>query len=196
MLSLLGWNGQLLLSDPLYNPYQIISILGTSNYEIHSISSHFHSGIFRGCSNLAHLWCSAFTLWHVSHWATYSVTSRFIPYHQSSLRINSLMCFRLGTHIHLSNHMVPWLSSEKSLVLLSQINCHISFNFASFNWPSRISASRVGSTSIVTVASFTIPRLRYSISLHSFGRILLAKVVLQYFLWLSASTTTLAFAGW
>jgi hypothetical protein len=25
------------------------------------ISSHFHSGIFKGCSNPAGLWCSAFT---------------------------------------------------------------------------------------------------------------------------------------
>jgi hypothetical protein len=46
------------------------------------ISSHFHCGIFRGCSNPTGLWCSTFTLRHVSHRATYSVTSRFISYHQ------------------------------------------------------------------------------------------------------------------
>jgi hypothetical protein len=37
----------------------------------------------------------------------------------ASLRINSLMGYMIGTHIRLPNHKVPWLSSEKSLVLLS-----------------------------------------------------------------------------
>jgi hypothetical protein len=46
------------------------------------VSSHFHSGILRGCSNPAGLYCSAFTRWQVSHRATYSVTSCFILYHQ------------------------------------------------------------------------------------------------------------------
>jgi hypothetical protein len=181
------------------------------------ISSHFHSGIFKGCSSPVGLWCSAFTLWQVSHNDTYSTMSRFIPYHQyrvfkslyilvlpgwieyaeswASQSMSSLRCFRLGTHIRFSNHKVPWLSFEKSLVLLSLINCLISFNFASSNSPSQISASKVGSTYIVTVASFTIVRLRYLISLHNSGRILLAKVALQYFLRLSASSTTLAFLG-
>jgi hypothetical protein len=147
------------------------------------ISSHFHSGIFRGCSKPASLWCSTFTHWQVSHRATYYVTSLFILYHQylvfkslyilvllgwmeyakswASLRITSLMCFRLGTHIYLPNHRVPWLSSKKSLVLLSLINCRISCSFTSSNWPFRISSSRVGSTSIITLVPFTIPRLRY-----------------------------------
>jgi hypothetical protein len=96
----------------------------------------------------------------------------------------------------LPNHKVPSLSSEKSLVLLSRINCHISFSFACSNWPSLISTSSVGSTFLVTEASFTIPWLRYSISLRSSSRILLANVALQYFLRLSASATTLTFPGW
>jgi hypothetical protein len=62
--------------------------------------------------------------------------------------------------------------------------------------PSRIFASKVGSTSIVTLDSFTMLRLRYSISLHCSSCIFLAKVVLQYFLRLGASTTTLVFPGW
>jgi hypothetical protein len=109
----------------------------------------------------------------------------------ASLRINSLMCVILGRHISLPNHRVL-----KSLVLVSLINYQISFSFASSNWPFQISSFRVGSTSIVIVASFTIPRLRYLISLCSSGCILLAKVMLQYFLCLSASATTLAFLGW
>jgi hypothetical protein len=111
------------------------------------------------------------------------------------MRINSLMCFILGMLICSPNHKVSLLSSEKSLVLLYLINCHISFSFASSNWPSRISASIFDLTSIIIVASFTIPRLRYSISLHNSGRIILAKVVLQYISWLSVSATTLAFPG-
>jgi hypothetical protein len=99
-------------------------------------------------------------------------------------------------HIHFPNHRVPQLSYEKALVLLSVINCCISFSFVSSNCPFRISASKVGSTSIAIVASFTIARLRYLISLCNSGRILLAKVVFQYFLWLSASANTLAFPGW
>jgi hypothetical protein len=96
----------------------------------------------------------------------------------------------------LPNHKVPWLSSEKSLVLLSRINCYMYFNFASSNWPSWISASRVGSTSVVTLALFTIPRLRYSICLRNSVCILLVKVALQYFLRHSAFATTLAFSEW
>jgi hypothetical protein len=101
----------------------------------------------------------------------------------------------LGMHICFPNHRVPRLSSEKALVLLSLINCRISISFASSNCPFQISASKVGSTSIATVASFTIARLKYLISLCNSGRILLAKVTLQYFLQLSASATTLAFPG-
>jgi hypothetical protein len=86
--------------------------------------------------------------------------------------------------------------SKKALVLLSLINCRISYSFASSNCPFQIFSSKVGSTSIATVASFTIARLRYLISLCNYGRILLAKVALQYFLWLSASPTTLASPGW
>jgi hypothetical protein len=93
------------------------------------------------------------------------------------------------------HHKVPWLSSEKSLVALSRISCCISFNLASPNCPSRISASRVGSTSIATLVSFNTPRLRYLISLHNSDGILRAKVALQYFLRLSASATTFAFSG-
>jgi hypothetical protein len=102
----------------------------------------------------------------------------------------------LGTHIHFPNHRVPQLSSRKALVLLSLINCRISFSFASSNFPFRIFASKVGLTSIATVVSFTIARLRYLISLCNSGHILLAKVALQYLLRLSASATTLAFPGW
>jgi hypothetical protein len=100
--------------------------------------------------------------------------------------MSSLRCFRLGTHIHFPNHRVRWLSSEKSLVLLSLINCRISFSFASSNCLSRISASKAGSTSIATAASFTIVRLRYLISLCNSGHIILAKVALQYFLQFSS----------
>jgi hypothetical protein len=168
------------------------------------ISSHFHSGIFKGCSSPAGLWCSAFTLWQVSHNNTYSAMAHFIPYHQywvfkslyilvlpgwieyaeswASRSMSSLRCFQLGTHSHFPNHRVPWLSSEKSLVLLSWINYRISFSFVSSNCPSRISASKVGSTSIVSTTSFTIVRLRYLIYLRNSGHILLAKVALQYFL--------------
>jgi hypothetical protein len=182
------------------------------------ISSHFHSRIFKGCSSPAGLWCSAFTLWQVSHNNTYSAMSHFIPYHQywifkslyilillgwieyaeswTSQSMSSLRCFRLGTHIHFPNHRVPRLSSEKVLVLLSLINCRISFSFVSSNCPFRIYASKVGSTSITIVASFTIAKLRYLISLCNSGHILLAKDALQYFLWLSVSATTLAFPGW
>jgi hypothetical protein len=123
--------------------------------------------------------------------------SLFIPYHQyrvfkslyilvslgwieyveswTSQRISSLRCFRLGTHIRFPNHRVPWLSYEKSLVFLSLINYCISCSFASSSCLSQISASKVGSTSITTVASFTIVRLRYLISLCNSGRILLQK---------------------
>jgi hypothetical protein len=72
----------------------------------------------------------------------------------------------------------------------------VSFSFVSCNCPFQISASKVGSTSIVTVASFTIARIRYLISLFNSGHILLAKVALQYFLRLTASATTLSFPGW
>jgi hypothetical protein len=164
------------------------------------ISSHFHSGIFKGCSNPAGLWCSTFTLWQVSQRDTYSTMSLFIPYHQyrvfkslyilvlpgwieyveswASRRISSLRCFRLGTHIRFPNHRVPWLSSKKALALLSLVNCHISYSFASSSCLSQISTSKVGSTSIMTVASFTIVRLRYLISLRNSGCIHLAKVAL------------------
>jgi hypothetical protein len=53
----------------------------------------------------------------------------------------------------------------------------------------------VCSTSIVTVALFTIARLRYLISLCNSGCILLGKVALQYFLCLKASAMTLALLG-
>jgi hypothetical protein len=182
------------------------------------ISSHFHSGIFKGCSSPAGLWCSAFTLWQVSHNDTYSAMSHFIPYQQyqvfkslyilvlpwwieyaeswTSRSMSFLWCFRLGTHIRFPNHRVPWLSSEKSLVLLSLINCHISFSFASSNYPFWISTSKVGLTSIVTVTSFTIARLRYLISLRNYGCIIMANVALQYFLWLMALAMTLNLPGW
>jgi hypothetical protein len=182
------------------------------------ISSHFHSGIFKGCSSPTGLWYSAFTLWQVSHNDTYSAMSHFIPYHQyqvfkslyilvlpgwieyaeswASRSMSSLSCFRLGTHVHFPNHRVPWLSSKKSLVLLSLINYRISFSFASSNCPSRISASKVGSTSIVTATSFTIVRLRYLISLRNSSHILVAKVALQYFLRLKASAMTFTLPGW
>jgi hypothetical protein len=182
------------------------------------ISSHFHSGIFKGCNSPVGLWCSAFTIWQVSHNDTYSVMSHFILYHQyrvfkslcilvlpgwieyveswASRSMSSLRCFWLGTHICFPNHRMPWLSAEKVLVLLSLINYHISFSFASSNCPSQISASKVGSTSIVTVAPFTIARLIYLISLRNSGCILLAKVALQYFLWLKASAITFALPGW
>jgi hypothetical protein len=144
--------------------------------------------------------------------------SRFIPHHQywvfkslyilvlpgwieyaelwASQSMSSLRCFRLGTHIHFPNHRVPWLSSEKSLILLSLINCRISFSFGPSNYPSRISASKVCSTSIAITSSFTIARLRYLISLRNSGRILLAKVALQYFLQLKASAMTFSLPGW
>jgi hypothetical protein len=101
-----------------------------------------------------------------------------------------------GTHIRFPNHRVPRLSSRKALVLLSLINCRISFSFASSNCPFQISTSKVGSTSIATVVSFTIARLRYLISIYNSGRSLLAKVALQYFLRQSASATMLAFPRW
>jgi hypothetical protein len=44
----------------------------------------------------------------------------------------------------------------------------------SSNFPSRIFASKVGLTSIVTLASFTVVRFRYLISLRNFGSISLA----------------------
>jgi hypothetical protein len=182
------------------------------------ISSHFHSRIFNGCNSPAGLWCSILTRWHVSHNDTYFVISRFMPYHQylvfkslyilvlpvwieyaeswASRRINSQIGFRLGTHIYFPNHKVPLSSLVKSLVLFSFISCRISLSFPSSSWAFLISDSNVGSTSIAIVASFTIARLWYLISWHSSGRILLAKVVLQYFLWLKASATTLAFPGW
>ena len=46
------------------------------------ILSHFYSGIFNGWSNLDGLWCSAFTYWHIIHFATKKATSFFIPFHQ------------------------------------------------------------------------------------------------------------------
>jgi hypothetical protein len=147
-----------------------------------------------------------------------SVISLFIPYQQyrvfkylyilvllgwikyaeswASLSINSLMCFWLGTHIHFPNHRVPWLSSEKSLVLLSLINCHISVSLGSSSCPPHISNSKVGSTFIATVRSFTIERLRYSISWRNSGHIRWSNVALQYFFWLKASAMTLTLPGW
>ena len=47
------------------------------------ISSHFHWGICNGCNNPAGLWCSALILWQLSHVATCSAISLFIPYHQN-----------------------------------------------------------------------------------------------------------------
>jgi hypothetical protein len=87
-------------------------------------------------------------------------------------------------------------SFEKSLVLLSLINCHISFNFGSSSCPSRNSVSKIRSTSIATMTSFAIARFRYSISQCNSGHMLLVKVALQYFFWLKASATTLALPGW
>jgi hypothetical protein len=100
----------------------------------------------------------------------------------------------LGMHIHFPNHRVPSLSSKKALVMLSLINCRISYSFASSNCP-QISTSKVSSTSIVSVASFIIARLRYLISLCNSGCILLAKVALLYFLRLQVSAIALALPG-
>jgi hypothetical protein len=141
------------------------------------ISSHFHSGIFSGYSNLAGLWCSAMTLWHVSHNNTYSAISHFIPCHQylvfrcwyilvlpgwieyaelwASQRICSRIGLGLGTHIRFPNHKVPWSSLVKSLVLFSFISCCISFSFTSSSWAFLILASSVCSISIAVAISCT-----------------------------------------
>ena len=50
------------------------------------ISSHFHSGIFKGWSNPAGRWCSALTRWQISNLATNEPISRFIPCHQNLSR--------------------------------------------------------------------------------------------------------------
>src|SRR6266540_651134 len=63
------------------------------------ISSHFHSGIFSGCSKPAGRWCSALTLWQLSHRATYSATSRFIPYHQLSVFVTGDTIYGAGHRI-------------------------------------------------------------------------------------------------
>jgi hypothetical protein len=158
------------------------------------------------------------TRWHVSHNDTYSTISCFMPYHQylvfrtldllvlpgwiehveswASQRISSWIGIILGTHIRFSNHKVPLSSSVKSLVLFSFISCRISFSFSSLSWAFLIYASSISSTSTATTASFAIARLRYLISRHSSGLILLVNVALQYFLWLKAFAMTLALLGW
>jgi hypothetical protein len=120
------------------------------------ISSHFHFGIFKGCNSPAGLWCSALTCWHVSHNDTYSMISRFMPYHQylvfgslyllvllgwieyakswASQRISSLIGFRLGMHICFPNHKVPLSSSVESLIMFSFMSYRISFSFSSSSW--------------------------------------------------------------
>jgi hypothetical protein len=90
------------------------------------------------------------------------------------------MSFLLVTHICFPNHRVPWRSLKKSLILLSLINCCISINFRSSSCPSCISPSKLHLTSIAIMVPFTIAWLRYSISRHNFGRILLGKLVLHY----------------
>jgi hypothetical protein len=56
-------------------------VLGNLSMKSTLIYSHFHSGIFNGCNNLAGLWCSALTQRHVSHNDTYSAISWFLSYH-------------------------------------------------------------------------------------------------------------------
>jgi hypothetical protein len=59
-----------------------VLVLGNPTIKSIPISFHFHFWIFKACSDPVRLWCSALTLWQVSHKDTYSMMSRFIPYHQ------------------------------------------------------------------------------------------------------------------
>src|SRR6185503_8311506 len=57
-------------------------VLGSPTTKSIPISSHFQTGMGRGCSNPAGFWCSALILWQVSQRATNRAMSAFIPLHQ------------------------------------------------------------------------------------------------------------------
>lgn len=57
------------------------------------MSSHFHSGIKRGCNPPTCFWCSIFTCWHTTHLATYPTISFFIFW-------PSIKTFQIPIHLH------------------------------------------------------------------------------------------------
>jgi hypothetical protein len=117
------------------------------------ISSHFYWDIFNGCKSPTGLWCSALTLWQLSHNATNSATTLFIPYHQYMLlrswyilvllwwmeyaeswalrKINSLISFTSGTQMHFLYHSVSYSSTLNLGALFSLICSLISWILAS-----------------------------------------------------------------
>jgi hypothetical protein len=126
-------------------------VLGSPTMKSMLISSHFHTGICSGWSNLASCWCSALTHRQVSHRATYSAISPFIPVHQyfclrsmyilvdlgwmeyaewcASSNISLRSASSWGTHIWSSYHSVPCsstLNPRISFLLLSSLRCCIS----------------------------------------------------------------------
>jgi hypothetical protein len=78
------------------------------------ISSHFHWRICNGCNKPAGIRFSVLILWQLSHMATYSAISLFIPYHQN-------LFSGLGTFSRCQGvwnklfHVLPWGSTPESI---------------------------------------------------------------------------------
>src|SRR6185312_6958619 len=140
-------------------------VLGSPTTKSIPISSHFQTGMGRGCNNPAGFWCSALILWQVSQCATNRAISAFIPFHQyfcfKSIYIlvdpegmeyaelwasSMIICLKSpfwGTQILSLYHNVPLLSTRKSGALFSPVCLRISISPLSDLWAFLILSSRV-----------------------------------------------------